>query len=385
MIRAFGADHAVLLSTHILAEATLICRRVAIINHGRLLAIDSPTGLQRADGADQPGRRCEVTGAGAPPCATALLSVDGRPRGRHARGRGRRAACSPSTARWTPRDGVEAAIARAVAGRWDLHRLERQPAHAREHLPALRPGAAGERGGGVSGTLAVYQKELATYFRSPIAYYVVAVFLLGSGYFFLYNIFLSGETAMAGTFQNMGILLIDPGPGDLDAAVRRRVQRGHRGAAADAAALARGRSSLGKFLGAVTILLLITAGHPGRPVPLYLFGTPGDHDDPGRLPRVRAARPGVPRRRPALLDRDPQPDRGRPAHRRGAAGLLVRRPPADLPGLAGACARLVGYLSFSLHFTDFIQGLVRTEAVVFYLIVSAIALTLSAGYLQWRR
>jgi hypothetical protein len=46
---------------------------------------------------------------------------------------------------------------------------------------------------------------------------------------------------------------------------------------------------------------------------------------------------------------------------------------------------LVGYLSFSLHFTDFIQGLVRTEGVVFYVVVAAIALTLSAGYLEWRR
>ena len=48
VIRAFGEDHAVLFSTHILAEVTLICQRVAIINHGRLLAIDSPRGLQRA-------------------------------------------------------------------------------------------------------------------------------------------------------------------------------------------------------------------------------------------------------------------------------------------------------------------------------------------------
>ena len=31
------------------------------------------------------------------------------------------------------------------------------------------------------------------------------------------------------------------------------------------------------------------------------------------------------------------------------------------------------------------RGLVRSEAVAFYLIVSAIALTLSASYLQWRR
>src|SRR5207253_2151504 len=46
---------------------------------------------------------------------------------------------------------------------------------------------------------------------------------------------------------------------------------------------------------------------------------------------------------------------------------------------------LFGYLSFALHFADFIRGLVRTEAVTFYLVVGAIALTLNASYLQWRR
>ena len=48
VIRAAGRDCAVLLSTHILAEVTLVCRRVAIINHGRLIAMDSPNGLERA-------------------------------------------------------------------------------------------------------------------------------------------------------------------------------------------------------------------------------------------------------------------------------------------------------------------------------------------------
>jgi ABC-2 type transport system ATP-binding protein len=46
VIRAFGDSHTVLLSTHILPEVTLICGRVAIIDQGRLLAIDSPAGLQ---------------------------------------------------------------------------------------------------------------------------------------------------------------------------------------------------------------------------------------------------------------------------------------------------------------------------------------------------
>ena len=48
VIREAGRQRAVLLSTHILPEVTLICQRVAIINHGRILATGSPQGLQRA-------------------------------------------------------------------------------------------------------------------------------------------------------------------------------------------------------------------------------------------------------------------------------------------------------------------------------------------------
>jgi hypothetical protein len=50
-----------------------------------------------------------------------------------------------------------------------------------------------------------------------------------------------------------------------------------------------------------------------------------------------------------------------------------------------ALRSLFGYLSFALHFADFIQGLLRTDNVVFFLVVSGIALTLTAGALQWRR
>ncbi|MGH2627379.1 MAG: ABC transporter ATP-binding protein [Anaerolineales bacterium] len=123
VIRAFGEDHAVLLSTHILAEATLICRRVAIINHGRLLAIDSPAGLQRA--MEQTHRvTLSVT---APPMALreALLSVDGVTAvDVHAAPDGDPVLSVDCYV--NGRTGVEAAIARAVAGRWDLHRLERR-------------------------------------------------------------------------------------------------------------------------------------------------------------------------------------------------------------------------------------------------------------------
>lgn len=123
VIRSFGEQHAVLLSTHILPEATLICRRVAIINHGRLLAIDSPSSLERA--SEQTSRVTLTATAPAEAVRAELLSLTGviAVEVREVPGDARMLDVECQT---DARDGVEAAIARAVAGRWDLHRLERQ-------------------------------------------------------------------------------------------------------------------------------------------------------------------------------------------------------------------------------------------------------------------
>ena len=235
----------------------------------------------------------------------------------------------------------------------------------------------------MSGTLAVYRKEMATYFRSPIAYYVVSVFLLGSGYFFLYNIFLSGETAMAGTFQNMGILLMTLAP----VISMRLLAAEYNAGTAEllfTLPLTPWQIVVGKFLGAATILLLITAGTTVDLIPLYLFGTPETTTilsgylgfvllglaclAVGQLFSTVTHNQIV----AALLS---------------AAVLLAFWFVGHLQSFQASpgMRALVGYLSFSRHFTDFIQGLVRTEGVIFYLVVSGIALTLSVAYLQWRR
>jgi ABC-2 type transport system ATP-binding protein len=123
VIRAFGEQHAVLLSTHILAEVTLICQRVAIISQGRLLAIDSPSGLQRA--SELTNRVTLTATAPAEALRSELLSLAGVTAVaiREVPGDERvlNVECQTDT-----HEGVEAAIARAVASRWDLHRLERQ-------------------------------------------------------------------------------------------------------------------------------------------------------------------------------------------------------------------------------------------------------------------
>jgi gliding motility-associated transport system permease protein len=231
--------------------------------------------------------------------------------------------------------------------------------------------------------LAVYRNELAAYFRSPIAYFVVAVFLVGTGYFFLYNVFFSGEATMAATFQNMGVLLLFVIP-----LISMRLF------AAEYAAgtmellltlpLRPWQIVLGKYLGAVTLLVLVAAGTTINLVPLYLFGHPETMTIAagylgflllgatcvaiGQLASSLTSNQIV----AALIT---------------AAVLLALWFVGHLqtfqtsPTLRG----LVAYLSLAAHFADFVHGLVRTEAIAFYAIVSAIALTLNASYLQWQR
>lgn len=46
-IRKLGKDHTVILSSHILSEVSAVCDHIMIINHGRLIASDTPENLER--------------------------------------------------------------------------------------------------------------------------------------------------------------------------------------------------------------------------------------------------------------------------------------------------------------------------------------------------
>lgn len=46
LIKELGKKHTVILSSHILSEVSQICERVIIINHGKIVAIDTPENLE---------------------------------------------------------------------------------------------------------------------------------------------------------------------------------------------------------------------------------------------------------------------------------------------------------------------------------------------------
>ncbi len=53
ILRELNADgQTILLTTHYMEEADRLCRRVAIMDHGKILALDTPDGLKKGVGAD---------------------------------------------------------------------------------------------------------------------------------------------------------------------------------------------------------------------------------------------------------------------------------------------------------------------------------------------
>jgi len=231
--------------------------------------------------------------------------------------------------------------------------------------------------------LAVYEKELVSYFRSPIAYFVVAVFLLGTGYFFIYEVFLTGTASMNEPFKSMGVLLLIVSP-----IITMRLFSGEYNARTmellATLPLKPWQIVLGKFLGAVTILLAMTAGTAVNLIPLYMYGSP-------ETSNIISGYIGFLLLGMACL-----------AIGQFFSAMTENQVIAALvtvPILLGfwfighlysfqsivVLQKVFGYMSFSLHFGDFIAGLIRSDAVIYYLVVTAVALTLNASFLQWRR
>mgnify|MGYP003346684181 FL=1 len=235
----------------------------------------------------------------------------------------------------------------------------------------------------MTGLKAIYSKEILSYFRSPIAYFVIAVFLLGTGYFFTYNIFLTGVGTMDSTLQNMGILLLIIAP-----VLTMRIFSAEYNARTMELLMTlpvhTWQVVLGKYLGAVSIFLLMTLATCINLVPLYLYGNPQTLNIiSGYIGFVLLGMTciAIGQFFSALTENQI------------VAALIT------IPVLLGfwfvghlqqlqssmMLRDLVAHLSFALHFADFIRGLLLSDGVIYFLAVIASALTLNTSYLQLRR
>ncbi len=235
----------------------------------------------------------------------------------------------------------------------------------------------------MSGLFAIYKKEIVTYFRSPIAYFLISSFLLGTGYFFIYNVFSTGAATMDLTFRDMAFLLMILIP-----VLTMRIFAGeYAGRTMDLLVtlpIFTWQIVLGKYLAAVTILLIMTLATFINLIPMFFYGNP-------HIINIVSGYIGF-----VLL---------------GMASISIGQLYSaltknqiiaallTLPTLLGFwwlgqlqnmqssafMQNFVGYLAFSIHYSELIRGLLRSEAVVYYLLVILTSVTLTINYIKWRR
>jgi ABC-2 type transport system ATP-binding protein len=76
LIKQLAGDHTVILSTHILPEVSQTCQRVVIINHGRVVAVDTPENLTaRLRGSETMYVQVDTAGSDAVPALSLVPGV----------------------------------------------------------------------------------------------------------------------------------------------------------------------------------------------------------------------------------------------------------------------------------------------------------------------
>jgi len=112
LIRELGANHSVILSTHILPEVESVCDRVQILHHGCTVFSDSIAGLEQFHGG-----RMVLLGLRRPPAVTELAAISGVARAEAASETVFRVSFANDA------DPTDELVRRAVKESWGLYQL----------------------------------------------------------------------------------------------------------------------------------------------------------------------------------------------------------------------------------------------------------------------
>lgn len=254
---------------------------------------------------------------------------------------------------------------------------------AAEHEPVVVPSAASEwllaplrNVGAIAG------KELRSYFTSPIAYVVIAMFLLVNAYLFDFFLFTSRQANMDVAFGDMAIILLFIAP----ALTMRLLAEEQRTGTLELLLTAPVRDAevvIGKFLASVVLLIVTLA--LTSPYALFLF----KYGNPDRGP-ILSGYLGIFLLGCAFLAAglfaSSLTQNQIIAFMVGFAILLVLWL-TDLAAssLSTTGANLVNYIAMRPHLDNFTRGLIQAKDVVYYLSVTVVALFLSAQSLETRR
>jgi ABC-2 type transport system permease protein len=236
---------------------------------------------------------------------------------------------------------------------------------------------------GVRNVLAIAQRELKSYFVSPVAYVVTAFFLLVSGYLFALILLQSNEATLRYLQSNLSVIWLFVAP-FLTMRLLAEEQRSGTIELLLTSPIRDYEVVLGKYLGALIFLLFMlvfTLFYPALLVSL------GGHPDTGPM---LAGYLGILLQAGAFLAVglfvSSLTDNQMIAAVLSFAILLVLWLADGLSNNLGAPVReIFRYLSITQHFQDFPRGVIDTQHIVYFLSVIAACLVFTVLSLQSRR
>jgi ABC-2 type transport system permease protein len=230
--------------------------------------------------------------------------------------------------------------------------------------------------------LAVAERELRSYFASPVAYVVMALFLLMAGYLFALGLRFTQEASLRGLIQNVSVLFLFITPA-LSMRLLAEEQRTGTVELLLTNPVQEWEIVLGKFLGSVALVLVMLILTLLYPALLFVFGNP----DVGP---ILAGYVGMVIEGAAFLAVGlwaSSVTQNQIIAAILAFGLLLILWLSDSLGqfLGGTVGSIVSYTSLVNHFNEFPRGVINSKDVIYYLTVVAAGLVLSTVSLQSRR
>lgn len=230
--------------------------------------------------------------------------------------------------------------------------------------------------------LTLTEKELRTYFTSPLAYVVTAVFLVVTGVFFAGILIGSRQATMEYTFQNMAIILLLVSP----VLAMRLLAEEQRSGTIELLLTSPVRDIevvLGKFLASVALLIVMLGFTLYYVLLLTRFGSP----DPGPIVSgyLGMILAGAAFLSIGLLASSLTANQVVAAFLTIAILLVLWVLEALSSIFSSSASNVLTYLSLSKHLTDFPKGVIDTKDVVYFLTLIASCLFLAIRSLETRR
>ncbi|MFN8521898.1 MAG: ABC transporter permease [Chloroflexota bacterium] len=234
----------------------------------------------------------------------------------------------------------------------------------------------------MNGTLAIAERELKSYFVSPVAYVITAAYLVITGVLFSIILIQTSEASLRYLFGNISVVWLFVTP----MITMRLIAEEIRSGTIELLLTNPVREIelvLGKFLGALGFTLVMLSGTLLYPAALYLLGSP-DHG-----PMI-AGYVGVILQASAfiaigLFASSLTQNQIVAAVLTFAFLLVMWLSDSVANSLSGRVADVVRYLSITSHFQDFSRGIVDTTHIVYFASLVVGALSLSFLSLQSRR